>query len=391
MEHTENTISTMSMQITSLFLTIGSLIGFTDDVLKGAFAEIKNELYLVKLILRPCYQREFVYSIELQRAVINSILHGFPLGVIYFSKNSDGTFETMDGQQRIISIMHFKRGDFSITWDGETYYWHNLPAELKAKIENYQLIAFLCDGNESDKLKWFVIVNKQGAVLNAQEMLNAIHHGTFISSAREYFSKPLCRAIKIAQINGKPLITGTPIRQDILALVLSWKADDEHCTVEELVSKHQHDENADWLWEYYAKVIEWVKTKFNQYRKEMASVKWGLLYNRYKGDSRLASELEAEVSELMANDEVTKKSGVYEYVFSRDERCLSLRKFSDTQKRTAYEKQGGRCAHCGEAFAYEDMHGDHKVSFAAGGKTTLENLQMLCAKCNNAKNAKSDK
>jgi 5-methylcytosine-specific restriction endonuclease McrA len=120
----------------------------------------------------------------------------------------------------------------------------------------------------------------------------------------------------------------------------------------------------------------------------MASVKWGLLYNRYKGDPRLASELEAEVSELMANDEVTKKTGVYEYVFSHDERCLSLRKFSDTQKRTAYEKQGGRCAHCGKPFAYEDMQGDHRVSFASGGKTTLDNLEMLCARCNNAKGAK---
>lgn len=377
------------METKKLSITIGNLKGFSDDVLKGAVAEFFDGDRLVKLILRPEYQREFVYNTELQRKVIDSVLHGRPLGVIYFSKNSDGTYETLDGQQRLLSLLHFKHGDFSVQYDGETYYWHSLPPELQERIDNYkELLVYACIGNEKDKLDWFVTINLQGAVLNNQEMINAVHHGLFISSARGYLSKPLCRAVKIAQIEGKPLMSGNPLRQDYLSTALVWLADRDELSVEELVAKHQNDENADYLWNYFEKVIEWVKTKFPKYRKEMASVKWGLLYNRYKGDPRLASELEAEVSELMANDEVTKKTGVYEYVFSHDERCLSLRKFSDTQKRTAYEKQGGKCAHCGKPFAYEDMQGDHRVSFKDGGKTTLDNLEMLCARCNNAKGAK---
>jgi 5-methylcytosine-specific restriction endonuclease McrA len=158
--------------------------------------------------------------------------------------------------------------------------------------------------------------------------------------------------------------------------------------VENLIALHQHDPNADWLWGYFAKVMEWVKAKFPFYRKEMASVEWGLLYNRYKADPRLASEIEAEVKDLMRDDEVTRKTGIYEFVFSRDVRCLSLRTFTDTQKRTAYEAQGHKCAHCGREFAFESMQGDHIVPWSKGGKTTPDNLQMLCCECNNRKSAK---
>ena len=157
--------------------------------------------------------------------------------------------------------------------------------------------------------------------------------------------------------------------------------------IERLMAAHQHDTDAEWLWTYYAQVMEWVKRMFSVYRKEMASVPWGLLYNKFKGDPRLASEIEREVSSLMSDDEVTSKTGIYTYIFERDPRVLSLRKFSDTDKRTALERQGGKCAHCGKDITLETAQADHIIPWSKGGRTVPGNLQCLCVACNNAKSA----
>lgn len=378
----------LSMNINNQIVVIGDLKEFDDDPLNGAYVVLDRHLYRIKTIIRPPFQREFIYDIERQRKVIDTILHGYPLNIIYFSSCPDGTWEVLDGQQRILSILHFIKGDYSIVWNGETYYYHNLPSALKDRFNSYPLLVYLCEGNESDKLSWFSRINIQGIVLNDQELINATYHGPFISDARLMFAKPSCRALKVAQIGGKMFISGNPMRQDILETALSWASYAENISIKDYVARHQHDENADALWEYFAKVTKWVKEKFTFFRKEMTSVKWGVLYHQYKNDTRTAEEIEAEVSDHMKDDEITRKAGIYEFIFSRDERVLSLRKFSDTQKRTAYEKQGHRCAHCGEVFPIESLQADHILAWSKGGKTTPDNLQLLCAKCNNSKSDK---
>ena len=378
----------LSMNINNQIVVIGDLKEFDDDPIKGAYVVIDRRLYRIKTTIRPEYQREFIYDIERQRKVIDSILHGYPLNIIYLSSCPDGTWEVLDGQQRMLSALHFIKGDYSIVWNGETYYYHNLPSTLKDRFNSYPLLVYLCEGSEEDKLSWFERINIQGIVLNDQELINAIYHGPFISDARMMCAKPNCRALKVAQICGKMFISGNPMRQDILETALSWAAYAENISIKEYVARHQHDENADALWEYFAKVCKWVKEKFTIFRKEMTSVKWGVLYHQYKNDTRTAEEIEAEVSDHMKDDEITRKAGIYEFIFSRDERVLSLRKFSDTQKRTAYEKQGHRCAHCGEVFPIESLQADHILAWSKGGKTTPDNLQLLCAKCNNSKSDK---
>lgn len=150
----------------------------------------------------------------------------------------------------------------------------------------------------------------------------------------------------------------------------------------DLVARKQHSPNADELWNYFAAVMAWVKAKFPHYRREMSAVQWGILYNRYKDDTRSPEELEQEVSKHMADDEVTKKSGIYEFMFDRNERHLNLRTFTATQIRTMYEQQGGLCACCHQPFPIERMQGDHIVPWSRGGKTTMDNLQVLCKDCN---------
>ena len=193
------------------------------DGADGAWVRFKDGMFL---IIRPEYQREFVYSIAMQIAVILTCLKNYPIGELYFSENSDGTLETIDGQQRILSILHFIAGDFSVEWDGDTYYYHNLPEELKASFLGYdRMTVYHCNGTETEKLGWFRTINIAGAVLNEQELRNATYHGPFVSSAREFFSKPGCRAVKVGAMSGKPLVKGSPIRQEILETVLGWAVD----------------------------------------------------------------------------------------------------------------------------------------------------------------------
>ena len=189
----------------------------------GAWVKLASE---VKVIIRPQFQREFIYPIERQKAVAETILAKCPLGTIYFGLCDDGEYEMIDGQQRTLSILHFINGDFSVELDGETTYYHNFTEEQKEEFLNYaELSIYLCEGTEKEKLTWFRRINMIGMELNDMELTNAVYHGPFISSAREYFSKRDCRAIRVASIDGRPLVNGTPIRQDILKTALTWWAD----------------------------------------------------------------------------------------------------------------------------------------------------------------------
>ena len=142
------------------------------------------------------------------------------------------------------------------------------------------------------------------------------------------------------------------------------------------------------LWRYFQAVINWVENTFPVYRKEMKGLEWGLLYNKYKDENLDPKQLESRIKSLMEDEEVTKRSGIYEYVLSNEERFLNLRAFNDKEKRILYERQQGICHSCTKQFDYDDMQGDHIIPWSKGGKTSLENGQMLCRKCNATKSAK---
>ena len=164
---------------------------------------------------------------------------------------------------------------------------------------------------------------------------------------------------------------------------ISWAAAADGETIEAYMAKHQHDPSAVTLWNYFRSVIDWVQAIFPKYRKEMKGLPWGLFYNEHRDRTDLDPKaLEADVSRLMADEDVTKKGGVYEYLLTGKERCLSIRAFDDRMKRAAYERQGGVCPYCGEHFELSEMHADHIKPWAKGGSTTAENCQMLCRDCN---------
>lgn len=326
------------------------------------------------LNIRPPYQREFVYKDRQRDAVIDTIMRGFPLNVMYWAKNEDGTYEVLDGQQRTISFCQYVNGDFSIN----ERYFGNLTEYEQEQIMDYKVMVYICEGNDKERLDWFRTINIAGEKLTDQELLNINYTGAWLSHAKRLFSKTACNAEKI----GKDYIKGTAIRQEILELALSWISGGKD-NIAGYMAEHQHDSNANELWLHFSKVIEWVKCTFPIYRKEMKGLEWGRLYAEYGNESYDIEEMEREINRLMADEDVTAKKGVYEYVLSRGEKekCLSVRAFSEKDKRTAYEQQKGVCPICGEHFEFENMQGDHIVEWSAGGRTTLSNLQMVCHGC----------
>jgi hypothetical protein len=239
----------------------------------------------------------------------------------------------------------------------------------------------ICKGTHRDKLDWFKTINIAGEKLTEQELRNAVYTGPWLTDAKKYFSKNGCPAYDI----GKEYMTGSPIRQDYLEKVLEWYTNNN---IEQYMCDNQHNPNANELRLYFENIMSWVKTVFPKYRKEMKGLDWGFLYNKYKDTHLDSKKLEQEISELMQDDDVTKKSGIYEYVLTRQQKSLNIRLFSDKQKRETYEKQKGICIKCEKKFQIDEMHADHIIPWSKGGKTTSENCQMLCQKCNGTKSNK---
>ncbi len=323
-----------------------------------------------KLDIRPKYQREFVYKDKQRDEVIETVKKKFPLNIMYWVKKGDGNFEVLDGQQRTISIAQYIVGDFSIN----EKYFHSLTKDEQNQILNYELMIYFCEGEEREKLDWFRIVNIAGEKLTDQELRNAVFTGPWLSDAKLHFSKTNCAAHSLAGDGGQ-LMQGSPIRQELLETVLSWI---NNGNINEYMSKHQHDKNADELWEYFQKVIEWVRKTFPNYRTEMKGIGWGELYNKFKNKKLNSKKLEAEISELMQDEDVTNHKGIYLYVLTREEKYLNIRAFTDKQKRKAYERQKGICPKCKKHFKIEEMEADHIKLWSEGGKTIDENCQMLC-------------
>jgi hypothetical protein len=347
------------------------IAGYKDSGENGVVA------YGGKLDVRPPYQREFVYKDKQREAVIETIRNNFPLNVMYWVKTSPNTFEMMDGQQRTISFCQYVNGDFSI----DNRFFNNLTDEEKDKILDYEIMIYFCEGADKERLDWFKTINIAGMKLTDQEIRNVVYTGPWLSDARLTFSKTGCVAYKLANEAGK-LISGEPIRQDYLETVLKWISSND---IEEYMAKHQHDKNANELWQYFQKVIEWTRTTFTTYRKEMCGVEWGELYNEFKNAKLRPNKLETEIAKLMQDEDVTKKSGIYNYVLTRNERLLSIRAFTDNQKRETYERQRGVCPKCKKNFKIEEMEADHIMPWRESGRTISENCQMLCKSDNRIK------
>lgn len=379
------------MKITLKQIKIRDLVnGYHDNPATGQVVG-----YGGKLDIRPAYQREFVYKEKERNAVINTVQKGFPLNVMYWVVNKDAsnneTYEVLDGQQRTISICEYHSGNFSIPdLSNNPKYFGGLTQNKVDEFLDYELMVYFCEGTPSEKLDWFETINIAGVKLTDQELRNSIYTGPWLSSAKDYFSKKSC----VAHQQASDYMHGSPIRQEYLETVLDWinKGD-----IKGYMAKHQLDSDADELRQYFVKVINWIKLNFTIARKElMNGLPWGELYNEYHGNKYNSIKLETKIQELMQDNDITSKRGIYEYVLSgcTKQSVLSLRAFNDKEKTEAFERQKAtgaskaNCIKCTKLFDFDEMAADHIVPWSKGGKTLASNCQMLCRRCNGTKSNK---
>lgn len=276
------------MKITETKIKVSDLVeNYSDDGDGGVYG------YNNRLTVRPSFQREFIYREEQRAAVIDSVMNGFPLNVMYWSKTGPDSYEVLDGQQRTISIAQYVNKDFPVKINGNDKFFQNLTDEERQIILNYELTVNVCEGTEAEKLAWFKRINIAGEVLTPQELLNATYTGPWLADAKNYFSKRNCVAAKMAD----GYLKGNPIRQELLEKALTCIADRDSLESGQMyMAIHQHDEDANELWLYFLSVINWAKMLFPTKRKGITDAQaWGLLYNQYHAKQYNSNALEADI------------------------------------------------------------------------------------------------
>ena len=315
--------------------------GFTYNELEGKGLYGLNG----KLVIQPEYQRNYIYADGIKDvAVIDSILKGYPLGLIYFvdtnaeEQSEKCRFEVLDGQQRITSIGRFIQNKFAVTdSDGKLKNFDGLPEDKRNLINNTKLLVYVCSGTESEIKAWFRTINIAGIPLTQQELLNAIYSGEFVTLAKAEYSN----SQNSKNQKWKAYIKGNPLRQDILEVALNWISSSQNMSIDAYMSKHRHDRTINEMKLYFETVIEWVNNLFTDTAKEMLGLEWNRLYETYHSTAYDKTRLNQRIDELMRDPYVTDRKGIYEYVLGReqDKSLLNIRIFSDKDKRTAYQKQ----------------------------------------------------
>ena len=370
------------MTIKQIEVTVGDIArGYINNEEQGVRG------YGGQLDIRPPYQREFIYNENEQQAVISTVLKGYPLNVMYWVRRSEDAecpYEVMDGQQRTLSLCEYVDGKFA--YDFKNFF--NQPADIQKLILDYPLTIYLCEGEPSEKLEWFKTINIAGKPLNEQEINNAVYAGPFVTDAKRHFSKSNCGAYRL----GKDLVNGRPLRQELLKKALEWMAEHETRegkpqSVVGYMAEHQHDPNANNLWTYFQNVLNWTITNFDlkRFKKIMKGLNWALYYDKYHSTTLDTADLASRISKLILDSDVQKQMGIIPYVLTGDERHLDLRGFPEDIKLAVWEKQHHICPSCQKEFDYEFMEGDHITPWREGGRTVIENCQMLCRECNRRK------
>ena len=352
-----------------------------------------------KLTIQPEYQRNYIYADgggKKEQAVIESLLKGYPLGLIYFNKVAEDKFEVLDGQQRITSIGRFVTGKFAIMDGGNPKYFDSLPADQKARILDSKLLIYECEGTETEIKQWFQTTNIAGVPLNAQELLNAVYSGPFVTAAKAEFSNSQNAHIQ----KWSAYVKGSANRQEFLERALDWVSKGD---IGGYMSAHRHDNNINALKTYFNSVIDWVSTVFMDVLGEMKGLEWGRLYEEYHGKSFDPKKMSDDVKRLSAGDYVENRKGICEYLLggSVDTKLLNVRVFDTQVKRAAFAKQKqaaevkgesncplcaiGHGANKSRLYKFEEMDADHVTAWSKGGATDIKNCEMLCKTHNRAK------
>ena len=285
-----------------------------------------------KLTIQPEYQRNYIYADgKRDVAVVESLLKGYPLGLIYFNETPTGQLEVLDGQQRITSFGRYVTGKFAVMSDKQMpNYFSSLPTDQQELIMNSEILVYVCSGTETEIKSWFKTINIAGVPLNDQELLNAVYSGPFVTAGKAEFSNSQNAYVAM----WGAYVAGSVIRQDFWECALDWVSKGQ---IQQYMAKHRNDKDIKEVKTYFATVIDWVSSVFIEVEKEMRGLPWGALYEKYGRKPYDAKKVDKRVKELYADEAVTNRKGIFEYILGgeTEKRLLEIRLFDDRTKRAA--------------------------------------------------------
>ena len=353
-----------------------------------------------KLTIQPEYQRNYIYASDggkREMAVIDSILKGYPIGLIYFNKVPENNLEVLDGQQRITSVGRFVTDKFAIKDEnGMEQYFGGMAKDKKAKVLETKLLIYECEGTESQIKEWFKTINIAGVPLVPQELLNAIYSGSFVTLGKEEFSNSQNANIQ----KWSAYIKGSANRQAFFERALDWASQGN---IDDYMSIHRNEKNINELKKYFNSVIDWISSVFTDVESEMCGLEWGRLYEQYHKKAYNPKKVSAEARKLYGDPYIKNRKGIFEFILggSVDTKLLEVRIFDEATKKAVYatqtakaEKKGkSNCPHCAighdanknKVWSFGEMDADHVAAWSKGGKTAIKNCQMLCKTHNRAK------
>ncbi|OFK66317.1 DUF262 domain-containing protein [Corynebacterium sp. HMSC074A09] len=355
------------------------------------------------LTIQPEYQRNYIYNDgKKDVAVIDSLLKGYPLGLIYFNqpKQGEDKFEILDGQQRITSIGRFYKDLFVVKdTDGNEQYFSSLSKHQQELILNTELLIYDCHGTEAEIKEWFKTINLVGVPLTAQELRNAVYSGPFVDAAKKIFSNSSSAVMS----KWSNFVKGDPARQEVLEVALGWIAQREGTSIDSYMAKHREDSDCAELQTYFTAVIDWAASVFKMTDTSMRGIAWNMLYEKYGARGYNAAQMTADAQDLLSDSQVKSNKGVYEYLLGgkTDTKLLNVRVFTDAVKKRVYRTQTDKakaegvsnCSYCAighdakkaKIWTQKEMDADHVTAWSKGGSTDESNCELLCKSHNRAK------
>jgi len=354
-----------------------------------------------KLTIQPEYQRNYIYADgKRDVAVIESILKGYPLGLIYFNKIDDDNLEVLDGQQRITSIGRYVTWKFVIKDDNwMEQYFSGIAKDKQLKILETKLLIYECKWKESEIKEWFQTINIAGIPLNEQELLNSVYSWPFVTLGKEKFSNSQNANIQ----KWSAYVSWSADRQQFLEKALEWVSKEN---IGDYMSSHRNDENITELKNYFNSVIDWVSSVFIDVEKEMKWLEWWRLYEEYHKIAYDPIKVSALVQKFYWDPYIKSRKWVFEYIlgWEKDSKLLDVRIFDEATKKSIYAEQKkqaeskgiSNCSHCAiwhdanknRIYKLTEMDADHVAAWSKGGATNSSNCEMLCKTHNRAKGNK---
>ena len=161
----------------------GNIVHYTSKDL--SLSQLKDLYDKKRLITDPDYQRNYIYSPKKASSLIESILIGIPIPIIYLCEEDDGTYSVIDGQQRITSFVKYLKNEYTLTGlntltDLNGKYYGDLDEGIQTKLD-ISTLKTICFDRDSQKLKYeiFARLNLGAIPLKPQELRNCIYRGSF--------------------------------------------------------------------------------------------------------------------------------------------------------------------------------------------------------------------